>query len=310
MYLYDNVVQWDDSAGEEAFNNAKNRFWAEINGLPCDIRLPDPDSYIDEIDWDSEIDPELLLDLEREPEAPDENDKNESVVILGNPLLLNQPYSFIGPTGWGDAEEGAVKENNMSYCIHPTGWGDAEEVAVKENNTPYCIRPTGWGDAEEGAVKENNMSYCIHPTGWGDVEEGAVKENNMSSNWKNKDCGNSWEQYCAPNNDNMKDTGYGNYLNNSWEWNQKGSNYNEWGNNESNHEVRGDWGAWDDMRRKREGAGRYMSRYKTSRFHGDNHQYNRGWRNVRGRQRTNFAYERPSLDSTRWNSVNHCGWAS
>ncbi|KAK8619087.1 hypothetical protein V6N13_133054 [Hibiscus sabdariffa] len=87
MYLYDNVVQWNDSACEEAFHNAKNRFWAKINGLPCDIRLPDPDSYIDKIDWDSEIDPELLLDLERVPKVPDEKDKSENGVILGISLV-------------------------------------------------------------------------------------------------------------------------------------------------------------------------------------------------------------------------------
>ncbi|EOY09111.1 Uncharacterized protein TCM_024498 [Theobroma cacao] len=243
MYLYDNVVQWNDSAGEEAFYNAKNRFWAEINGLPCDIRLPDPDSYIDEIDWDSEIDPELLLDLEREPNTPDEKDKSENVVILGNSLLLNQSFS------------------------------------------------------------------C---GGWGDAEEGVVKENNMSSNWKNQDCENSWEQNYASNNCNMKDIEYRNCWNNSWEWNRRENNYNEWDNNESNYvDYRsGDWDAWDGTRRKREGPGRYMSRYKTSRFHSDNRQNNRGWRNVRGRQRANFAYERPPVDSTQWNSVNYCGWAN
>ncbi|KAE8702621.1 U4/U6 small nuclear ribonucleoprotein PRP4-like protein-like [Hibiscus syriacus] len=226
MYLYDNVVQWNDSAGEEAFHNAKNRFWAEINGLPCDIRLPDPDSYIDKIDWDSEIDPELLLDLEREPKVPDEKDKSEHVVILGNFLLLNQPFVCGG----------------------------------------------GWGDAEEGAVKENNMS---------------------SSNWKNKDYENSWE----PNNGNMKDTGYGNCWNNSWEWNQRGNNCNDWDNNDSSYvdyNRTGDWGTWDVTGRKREDADQYMSRYKTTRFH-DNSQNNRRWRNPRGRQRTNFAYERPSI---------------
>ncbi|MBA0670630.1 hypothetical protein Goklo_029320 [Gossypium klotzschianum] len=240
MYLYDNIVQWNDSAGEEAFHNAKNRFWAEINGLPCDIRLPDPDSYIDKIDWDSEIDPELLLDLEREPKVPDKKDESENVVILGNSLLLNQ--SFV----------------------------------------------------------------C---GGWGDAEDSVVKENNLSSNWKNKDYDNSWEH----NNGNTKDTGYGNCWNNSWEWNQRENNYNDWDNNESSYvdyRRTGDWGTWDAPRKKKEGADQYMSRYKTTRYHGDNCQNNRGWRNARGRQRSNFAYERPPVDSRQLNSVNYCGWAN
>ncbi|XWS59067.1 hypothetical protein CRYUN_Cryun08bG0090400 [Craigia yunnanensis] len=246
MYLYDNIVQWNDSACEEAFYNAKNRFWAEINGLPCEIRLPDPDSYIDKIDWDSEIDPELLLDLEREPDTPDQKDKNENVLILGNSLFMNQSFS------------------------------------------------------------------C---GGWGDAEESVVKENNMSSNWKTEDYENSLEHNCAPNNCNMKYSGYWNCWNSSWEWNPRENNYNEWDNNEPNYvDYRrgGDWGAWDVTRRKREGAGQYMSRYKTSRFQGDNNQdqNNRGWRNVRGRQRTNFAYEQPHVNPTQWNSVNCCGWAN
>ncbi|XVF56225.1 hypothetical protein PTKIN_Ptkin06aG0101400 [Pterospermum kingtungense] len=220
MYLYDNVVQWNDSAGEEAFYNAKNRFWAEINGLPCEIKLPDPDSYIDKIDWDCKIDPELLLDLERDANSLDKKDKNENVVIFGNSHLFNQSFS------------------------------------------------------------------C---GGWGDAEEGIFKENNMSSNRKYVGYDNSWEPNCAPNNGNINDSGYGNCWNYYWEWNPRENNYIEWDNNEMNYVNyrRGrDWVAWGDTRR-REGAGQYMSRYKTSRFHGDNRQNNQGWTNMRGRQRTN-----------------------
>lgn len=44
-------MQWDDSAAAEAFNNAKMRYWGYCNGFPCSIPLPNPDAYIDEIDW-------------------------------------------------------------------------------------------------------------------------------------------------------------------------------------------------------------------------------------------------------------------
>jgi hypothetical protein len=107
MYMYDNIVQWNDSAGEEAFHNAKNRFWAEINDFPCNIPLPDPDTYIEEIDWNSKIDPELLLDLEKEPNIPNEMKKSEEVVILGD-SVLNPAFSY-SCTGWGDAEENFQK---------------------------------------------------------------------------------------------------------------------------------------------------------------------------------------------------------
>ncbi|KAJ0019949.1 hypothetical protein Pint_30985 [Pistacia integerrima] len=57
MYIYgfDHVVQWNDSAAEEAFKKAKLRYWSQINDEPCEIPLPNPDMYIDEIDWNSEM---------------------------------------------------------------------------------------------------------------------------------------------------------------------------------------------------------------------------------------------------------------
>lgn len=67
--------EWDASAGEEALNDAKKRYWAHINGLLCDNPLPNPDLYIDEIDWNSYIDPELISDLDRQFFNPDNVDK-------------------------------------------------------------------------------------------------------------------------------------------------------------------------------------------------------------------------------------------
>ena len=60
MFCHKNILSWDDSAGEEALQNAKKRFWAKMNNLPCEISLPDPDIYIDEIDWSTKIDHELI----------------------------------------------------------------------------------------------------------------------------------------------------------------------------------------------------------------------------------------------------------
>lgn len=105
-----NVVDWDDSACEEAFQNAKTRFWAEINGLSCDISLPDPDIYIDDVDWNnSYVDPDLLSDLE--DEATMNSDEEEMDVIEevnltdGCLYYLNQ---CVPCTGWGNEEEGLM----------------------------------------------------------------------------------------------------------------------------------------------------------------------------------------------------------
>ncbi|GAV81563.1 hypothetical protein CFOL_v3_25017 [Cephalotus follicularis] len=159
MYLYDNVVQWNDSAGEEAFHNAKNRFWAEINGLHCDISLPDPDIYIDEIDWNSGIDPELLLDLDREPNVPDVMDNDEKVVLLENTLLLDPSFSC---TGWGDVEEEFQKSTeNVNNEKNP--W---EHTYVPDRRN---MEDNGWGNC-------GNDSW-----GWNQWED---DNNNNENNYK------------------------------------------------------------------------------------------------------------------------------
>ncbi|KAF4373649.1 hypothetical protein F8388_025343 [Cannabis sativa] len=76
IHLYDKVMEWNDSACEEAFKQAKKKFWAKINGFESEIVLPGPDIYIDEVDWDAEIDPELYLDLERQPEQSDDEERD------------------------------------------------------------------------------------------------------------------------------------------------------------------------------------------------------------------------------------------
>ncbi|KAB5551745.1 hypothetical protein DKX38_009056 [Salix brachista] len=128
MYLYENVVKWNDSAGEEAFHNAKKRFWAQINGLPCNLSLPGPDIYIDEIDWNSSVDPELLLDLEREPKDHDEISKGEGVVIIGSSILLNQSFSC---AGWGGAEEEFQKVPDSAFDPGP---GDFNHKVTNDEN--------------------------------------------------------------------------------------------------------------------------------------------------------------------------------
>ncbi|GMY19076.1 hypothetical protein FCV25MIE_14315 [Fagus crenata] len=235
MYLYDNVLQWNDSAGEEAFHNAKKRYWAEINGLPCNISLPSPDIYIDKVDWNSSIDPELLLDLEQEHETHGVVDKDEKVVILGS--FLNTPFSC---TGWGEAEaEGDVqKAADLSWNPGPGDW----DHKVDNNNNPW---ENSYGQSN-GAVKDN---------GWG---------SHQNDSWG----GNQWKNSC-----------------NEWENNYKESQ------NVEDRRTGGNWGTRDDYSRKKQGSPRYMSRYKTSRFTGNN-DYQRGseWRNGRGRKRVNFSY--------------------
>lgn len=145
MHLHNNIVKWNDSAGEEAFSNAKMRFYAKINRLPCDISLPDPNKYIDEIDWDSAIDPSLLSDLEHE-QSKDVEDGAGSV-IFGS-VLLNQSFGCIG---WGDAEE--AFEVSKNFCPVPE-FGNSYLNADGTKNSWYNYPPhrnnpnkaNGWGN--------------------------------------------------------------------------------------------------------------------------------------------------------------------
>ncbi|KAF8398318.1 hypothetical protein HHK36_017245 [Tetracentron sinense] len=257
MPFYENVVQWNDSAGEEAFHNAKNRFWAEINGLPCDISLPDPDVYIDNIDWNSKVDPELLLDLDEEPVPFDEEEKDGKVGFVGDSLFfLNRPVPC---AGWGDAEEDLVRMAN--------------------NSSPS----PGFGDRDRNVDKKDNP-------------------------WEPSD--NPWDRSFSQSNGAVKDRTWGDHRDNSWGWNKWKNDVNDSENLEFRR-AGGGWGTWNGNCRKREGTGWYMSRYKTSRFQGDDHQTDHGWRNGRGRKRVNFAYECPVMDKKpfcpqQWNSINSC----
>ncbi|KAG8367860.1 hypothetical protein BUALT_Bualt16G0116500 [Buddleja alternifolia] len=157
MHLYDNVIKWNDSAGEEAFSNAKKRFWAEINGLSCDIPLPDPDLYIDEINWDSEIDQEFH---DMPVVSNTEEYYHEPVVIFGDSLVQNQEFST---TGWGDDEENlkgpAIYSSVDHFNSWEENWGDSFDSRAQSawpgysnyawqfsNGSGYMPWGGGWND--------------------------------------------------------------------------------------------------------------------------------------------------------------------
>lgn len=171
-------MKWDDYAGKEAFDNAKRKFWGDINGLPCDVSLPDPDLHIQQVDWDSTVDPELVLDLEREP-APSDKASDE-VVILDSSRLLDQSFYC---TGWGDAETPPPSGWGGAEAIVPSGWGDNEippPTSRVEADTPQppvwgysgvnvniqVGYSTGWGDPNPNV--NSDLHYTIPAPGWGD----------------------------------------------------------------------------------------------------------------------------------------------
>ena len=206
MYLHPNVVNWDDSAVKEAFDNAKNRFWAEINEFPCDIPLPDPDTHIDDVDWNANVDPELYLDVEREAEARrNMEEKGEASVILGSSLLLNQ--SFSGP-GWG-----------------PTGWGDEEEKEVTKPSEPNYVAQ-GWESNQHENNETNSWEQYRAPVVEHSKEYGWRNGQNDYHGW------NQTEQYGADlhNKYQGRNGGHGNW--GAWDgYYRKRENNMSWSNN-------------------------------------------------------------------------------
>uniref|UniRef100_A0A1J3FUL4 Uncharacterized protein n=1 Tax=Noccaea caerulescens TaxID=107243 RepID=A0A1J3FUL4_NOCCA len=204
MSLYGSVVKWDDSAGEDAFKNAKSRFWAEINGFPCDLTLPDPDVYIDDVDWDAEVDTELILDLERGP-APISEEGEEHVVIL-DALVLSGQYSGLGwGTGWGDAE--GINEENAGNGKPENSWDDQK-----------C---DGWYDGWDLNNNNNNNSFktgCWDHNNTSNFKNEAWGHNNSFKNesWDHKNS-NSFN-YKKVENWNCKDQGR-----ESREWRKRGT---------------------------------------------------------------------------------------
>ncbi|KAK4356499.1 hypothetical protein RND71_025470 [Anisodus tanguticus] len=79
---FEKVLNWSDLAAEEAFQHAKNKFYVEFHNFPfVETFKPNPDLYIDEIDWNSDIDPKLLEELELALMKPEEEEDQDLIPI-------------------------------------------------------------------------------------------------------------------------------------------------------------------------------------------------------------------------------------
>ncbi|ONK78452.1 uncharacterized protein A4U43_C02F18930 [Asparagus officinalis] len=141
-----NILNWDDSAAFEAFQNSKSRYYADINGLPFEIPLPDPDQCIDEVDHNAVIDTKLIEDLESPHSLPEFDEKTE--VIFENEV--------IPVTGWGKAVDGNTEEQ------HSVNW---DKFVEKDggSDTLWNSECNDLWKNEQGARnsrKRNGDGYC------------------------------------------------------------------------------------------------------------------------------------------------------
>ncbi|ERN05126.1 hypothetical protein AMTRI_Chr01g131270 [Amborella trichopoda] len=151
MGMYANIVQWNDSAGEEAFHNAKQRFWAMINGIRCDIALPDPDIYIDKVDWNSKVvDPEDLFDPPDIDTTLEDNEQFglgfENTRVINDEETDKQVHSNFG---WGPEFCSNRIGNELNDLVPCSGWGDCDEPSetVKNDYSPS----SGWEITEDNS---------------------------------------------------------------------------------------------------------------------------------------------------------------
>ena len=144
------VLNWNDSAGKEAFHNAKRRFWEEINGIPCSIPLPDPDIYIDDIDWNPYIDPEYIRNLDKEFFSPDE--RKECCKLEDSSQKTNSPLP-------GCAAEG--------YDRNPASGDNPWELNMQENLKDRAWAWDKWGGCKNELSnfdKTNSQVLSSYPT--------------------------------------------------------------------------------------------------------------------------------------------------
>ncbi|XVF40832.1 hypothetical protein PTKIN_Ptkin01aG0148000 [Pterospermum kingtungense] len=301
----DNVQNWDDTAGKEAFQNAKNGYWAEINGFSGEISAPDPNAYIDEINWNPYIDPELIKDLEKEYFAPHDGEKdskvgheNKTARSLSstpsegcntNPCKVDNPWECNNVThgidglkdllGWGQLVIKVDDSMNLN-----SNKNDPWEDNITRGNESVKRNPWGFNESRDWNTGNNSWVHSCQGTGFKkDDGWGHFKRNSQGRNeWDTKKLcnGNNSRQHSfiqqngAPNN-----RGWGDCGRNSWGWKSRENHHIESRKSDFRRNS-SSGGAWHIGSRKREGTHQYIPGYKSSRFRQDDNQTSRCWSRV------------------------------
>ncbi|XP_042462604.1 uncharacterized protein LOC122046127 [Zingiber officinale] len=184
------VMRWDDSAAAEALRDSKARYCARYHGRPCGIPLPDPDMYIDEVDHDAIVDPELIADLEKPPPQYSEPDDAAAPLTTGDRVLLED----IRPTGWDE-----VPEPNPLNCgrvvdawDHSTGWNEVPEPnrLNRDGSADAWNQGDPWssGGGRSDFVAEDNRRNAQ----WGTWENKNRISDHGRRNGRKRDGGGRW----------------------------------------------------------------------------------------------------------------------
>ncbi|XP_030532206.1 uncharacterized protein LOC115742209 [Rhodamnia argentea] len=310
LNYHDNICHWDDSAAEEAFQNARKRFWAEINGLPCDISLPDPDIYMDKINWNQAIDPELVKDLDEQYFNPDIVDEDEEMGSKKKRIenLVGSPSDRcnVDPND----SENPWEINNL-HCGE-----DVKNLAWSRNSWDDEIRTPGhlhsdgspWeqGFSQDNRVrKENAWADGVNLSGWnqwgGDSNQQISGHSENNEKWAKTALNSSlWNaEKSRKFGSNPDAMGYG-YIREDrapndvrWRENVPTTSSGWKHRDECKDEQRSSRRTWvpTEGSRKRGSFHQHTSRYRSSGFRGEDKQAKQYWSSERDNQRVSFALQ-------------------
>ena len=179
MSAYKSISDWDDAAAFEAFQNAKARYRADINGMPCDIPLPDPDMFIEMVNHKVVIDPKLVEDLEKHPPPRLPDGEKDGSSGRDSFIFESKP---IPAAGWGNAGDGSTEDH------HSVNW---DKFIEQPHRSP------GWGDSENHISRNGDSSDAWNCRGgWGDVTVQDCSGGGDGTNYSwNKGRDPSWGQH-------------------------------------------------------------------------------------------------------------------
>ncbi|CAO2182612.1 unnamed protein product [Urochloa humidicola] len=282
MSLYKNVVDWEDSAALEAFNDAKARFCAVYHGQHCDIPLPDPDMFIDIVNPDEHIDPELVADLEKSRRRVPRKDNDGIPDVWDSFIFSDKPVPV---TGWGDTETSNTAGQQLSV-----NWDSHLEQPVDSN----CKQISGNWDCyvEQPAqtdVQQSSGNWNVYEEQQGQTSSWREETNPCSTNWNMRDGSqDTWKH------------DYG--------WGSTATLTDPWDNHQDSYDVPDSqgvsYGHWTHWRRRnnesgrrnnknRERGGPISSKPMKSKYQADEHSgANNSWRHCRVRNDMHcYSYE-------------------
>ncbi|XP_027342920.1 uncharacterized protein LOC113855472 [Abrus precatorius] len=296
IYCHSNVLNWNDSSAEEAFQNAKKHYWAKINSLPCEISLPDPDTYIDQIDWNPCIDPELVKELDdafftlpdEEQENGIKNKRTKTSVDGANPWECtgsrhSRSLENKEVEGWNQGDSGNVDDTHNPWECNITRGNDGLTCNACEGGP---IKSWGWNEGKDHnyQFKDWNTGYSQKDKRWGKGTDSSWCQQ-PSNNLANT--GNSWQFKSSQQNVTSINTGWRNSGENVSGWKQqKNAKLSSVLQFTSNY---GGWTAWNQGYWWREGSNRDTLGYNGSKFQRNDHQTGHYW----GREKSKKRYVVP-----------------